>query len=1094
MRKIFFIYIIVILQITNVFSQIKNIGVLPYVKNYTVEEYKGSSQVWTAIQGKNGIIYFGNNDGILQFDGSNWQKISVTNQIVTSLNMDTSGVIYVGGKSELGYLSPNVAGVLKYNTLMKKIPNSLKKDGNIWDIFITKNDGIIFHSYYAIYIYKNDTFNVLNTEKDELFARVFYVNNKIYVHCKTKGVAVLNEGKLELLKNSEIFALEMIRGILERNNKLIFVTWSKGIFEYDGTNFLKLETPIDKFITTNVNQIIQIKNNYIAFGLLKGLLITDLNFNPIQYFNSDCGLQSDAIKNLFLDKQDNIWLCLENGISVIPLFSPFTKFGETYGLGDCCTLSARKFENTFYIATSKGVFYKNWEILEDKINGFEQFKPIKNKEGNIKTFYIDTVQNKIITTSELGLFAIENNEANYMVNNRTIRTFFNPKSDKNKLIGGSEVLLLFEKVKNNWIFKQNIVNFNEYSRYLQEDDYGNVWMSNSIKGIFKIKFNATYDSVVSYVLYDSINGLHGLPSHQKNYVYNSSLGILFATCEGIYRYNYKVDNFEPFTELNKVLGEKTPVVMLYEDLKKNIWYKNEIVDKTGTTNWELGELMKTDSGFVLNKTPFYKYRNQIFSFDCIDSNTYAIGAEHGFIYYDVTIVKDYNIDYSALIRKVELIKNDSIIFGGVFTNQKSEILDKQDNKQIIEINFENNNLRFSFSADFYEEPENTKFMYMLEGNDTKWSDWKTEIFKEFTNLQPGNYVFKVKAINIYKIESKIAEFKFTIKPPWYRTTLAYIIYSILIILIIYLIIKIYTRRLVLEKINLEKLVSERTIEILEKNVELLQQKEEILAQRDLLVEHHAVIQEKNKNITASISYAKRIQEAMLPLESKIKEQLNDYFILFKPRDIVSGDFYWFAEKDEKIIFTAVDCTGHGVPGAFMSMIGSQILTTIIRNGITDAAEILNLINKYIQLALKQDKTENKDGMDMALCVIDKEKQIVDFAGAKNPLLHIYNGELFHYKGDKQAIGGYQITVNSSFTKQTINYKSPSYFYAFSDGFPDQFGGEKARKFMIKNLKDLILEIHLNSLEEQKNILNTTIENWMKGHEQTDDILVIGFKL
>jgi len=332
------------------------------------------------------------------------------------------------------------------------------------------------------------------------------------------------------------------------------------------------------------------------------------------------------------------------------------------------------------------------------------------------------------------------------------------------------------------------------------------------------------------------------------------------------------------------------------------------------------------------------------------------------------------------------------------------------------------------------------------------------------------------------------------------------------------------RRLRKQKEHLEQLVKERTIEITIKNTELEQQKEEIMAQRDeiearnselytknaelaekniqieaqrdKLSETNKIIQDKNKNITASITYAKRIQEAMLPLREKIDQALNENFILFKPRDIVSGDFYWFATKNDKIIYTAVDCTGHGVPGAFMSMIGSEILTTIVSQGITTPAEILDLKNKYVRTALKQEQTENQDGMDMSLCTIDKRTKIVEWAGAKNPLIYIKNNELFHLKGDMQSIGGHQMTkAEKKFTNYEVSYAdAPTYFYTFTDGYQDQFGGDKSRKFMVKRLKEILLEVHQKPMEEQRRALDFHIEEWMKDVDQTDDILVIGFKL
>jgi serine phosphatase RsbU (regulator of sigma subunit) len=234
---------------------------------------------------------------------------------------------------------------------------------------------------------------------------------------------------------------------------------------------------------------------------------------------------------------------------------------------------------------------------------------------------------------------------------------------------------------------------------------------------------------------------------------------------------------------------------------------------------------------------------------------------------------------------------------------------------------------------------------------------------------------------------------------------------------------------------------------------------------------------------------------MLPLKEKIDNALPVNFILYRPKDIVSGDYYWFAETDKKIIITAADCTGHGVPGAFMSMIGSQILTEIVSDGITSADEILTNQNFRIRKALKQDTTENHDGMDMALCSIDKETHLVEYSGAKNPLIYIQNEEITTIKADKQGIGGDQIKEDFHYTKHEVQPDGNTWFYMFSDGYEDQFGGPEGKKFKIKNLRELIFKIHNEPPEKQREILNQTIEDWIgQDGEQTDDIILMGFKL
>ncbi|EAY31066.1 tetratricopeptide repeat protein [Microscilla marina] len=284
--------------------------------------------------------------------------------------------------------------------------------------------------------------------------------------------------------------------------------------------------------------------------------------------------------------------------------------------------------------------------------------------------------------------------------------------------------------------------------------------------------------------------------------------------------------------------------------------------------------------------------------------------------------------------------------------------------------------------------------------------------------------------------------------------------------------------------------SEKEAEIYRlKNVELKQLYDEI--------EH------KNQAITDSIEYARRIQNAMLPLHSDFLTYQEYAFIFYKPRDIVSGDFYWFTSIPhpdnaslELIFIAAVDCTGHGVPGAFMSMIGHNLLNNVVKQRKIYAPEnILTSLHLGVKKALKQDQNDNQDGMDLALVVIDELEECIHFAGANNPLVYVQNGELHRIKGNKQGIGGGKHRPTKKFDRHTVSFKdTPGMFYIFSDGYQDQFGGADNKKFMKPRFRQLLFDIHHLPLIEQRQQLVDTLEDWMGNEPQIDDILVMGLKL
>ena len=262
----------------------------------------------------------------------------------------------------------------------------------------------------------------------------------------------------------------------------------------------------------------------------------------------------------------------------------------------------------------------------------------------------------------------------------------------------------------------------------------------------------------------------------------------------------------------------------------------------------------------------------------------------------------------------------------------------------------------------------------------------------------------------------------------------------------------------------------------------------------VLSDKNKIIEDKNKEIIDSINYAKRIQQALLTSESELQKCFTDVFVLYKPKDIVSGDFYWYAESEQNKILAVADCTGHGVPGAFMSMMGYEMLQDILlKENITTTAEALKILDVRITETLNK-SAKSRDGMDMALCAFSKSKQSVQFSGANRPLLHFSNGILTEYKPNKNTIGGDVDGTDKKYHAQDIAVKQGDIFYFFTDGYADQFGGSGGKKFKYKQLKEILQTIYADPLEVQKQKLEAAFETWKGNLEQVDDICVIGVKI
>jgi len=318
-----------------------------------------------------------------------------------------------------------------------------------------------------------------------------------------------------------------------------------------------------------------------------------------------------------------------------------------------------------------------------------------------------------------------------------------------------------------------------------------------------------------------------------------------------------------------------------------------------------------------------------------------------------------------------------------------------------------------------------------------------------------------------------------------------ILVAVASVLIILLAIGLYRRYIFIKLTN---------VKINDQKDEIEAQRDEVEAQRDLLESHRDLVVFQKNEIVESINYAQRIQSAMLPPETYFSELLNESFILYKPRDIVSGDFYWIKQVNQYIVLVAADCTGHGVPGAFMSMLGMSYLNEIVlRREIIQANQILNELRKQIKSSLRQHglRDESKDGIDMALCVLDLKSMKMQYAGANNPLYLIQDvegkPELKEIKADRMPLGYYQ-GKDISFVNHDIQLEMGDTFYMFSDGFVDQKGGKEEKKFLSKNFKNLLLEIHDQAMHDQKDILETTLSDWMGDNSQVDDLLVVGVRV
>jgi serine phosphatase RsbU (regulator of sigma subunit)/ligand-binding sensor domain-containing protein len=1030
-----------------------------YINNYTPAMYGAGEQNWNIIQDSLGRLFVANTDAVMMYDGKYWKIIQAGDATVYSINKTNKGVLIVGGDGDFGNLNFNPDGDIKYNSLSSSLPVKEKEFGKIWAIH-TVDSNHFFCSNEKVFWYRNNTFIKSFKPSGEKFHTFFTVENTLLVREQGVGFVFFKDGQLKRMTNSEEFADAKVYAILHFKNNLYWICSRKGVFilKYNKkhpelSSFSKINAPFtDQWMFENDLYCgAKINDNLYALGSIKqGVLLVDNAFNPVSHINTNqSGLQEDAVKCIYIDYAGDMWLALNKGVSHVQINTPITHWNKINGIRGTIE-SVAKLNGTFYIASDKGV---------DKLsNTTNMFSPtiIADPSWDLMPYnsiLLAATSNsiyEITETTEKKIFDAEDG---------AFKLFSYPL-DKEKLFIAGENSLFLTKYQDHKITILKEYPYAKGIRSIVADTKGNVFFGGEMEAYM---FDPKLPDTLS--IFDKKDGID---STVESHFFNYKKGV-FVAGKGIFKFH---ENTTPHFIKDSIYNifkgnlQMTKAIQVGDD----IWMAMLNISENMTTVDGDGMciLKHTSSGFIKD----YKFFKQISYLKphcfLVDTDKVYIGTNDGLISYDFKqIHKDYA--FHTFISKM-MQKGDTNVVNENFYEGIKYV------EPIYTYKY-NNILVFPAASDFDSKGE-IEFAHYLEGLEEDYNGFSKLERINYNNLHEGHYTLHIKSRNVLGIEGKPISYSFIILPPWFRTYWAYITYLVVLVLSITIIVRYNTKRLKEQNVKLEKIITERT-----KEVE--HQKQEI--------------QEKNKEITDSINYAQRIQQAILAPITEIKKVYKDLFVFFQPKDIVSGDFYWFHKiSDTEILIACADCTGHGVPGGFMSMICSDKLNDAAQKTY-DPAEILFHVNNNVKKALRQaesaEEGANKDGMEIALVRIDFAAKKIWYAGA-NRLLWIL-------KKDAQDIEETKPTKASiaSFTKPNFKYDGHEFqlsagdlVYITSDGFPDQFGGPDGKKFMSKSMKKLILSIRNNSIPEQEKTIRDTINQWMDGYEQVDDLLVIAFRL
>jgi ligand-binding sensor domain-containing protein/DNA-binding CsgD family transcriptional regulator len=853
----YFSFTVFMLIMLSAHAQFRQIG-FPAVTNYSRSDYQAGTQNWAIQQDADGILYFANNKGLLEFDGTSWQTYYLPNRtIVRSFTLQYSNRIYVGGQNEIGFLELNELGKKVYTSLTSLVPQEALGFEDVWKI-LPGEHGVFFCSEKAIISLQDTTVKVIWPPGGR-FENFFDIDGEFYFQDKEKGLFHLQAFDLVHLDGSELLSNKRIVAIIPAGEKHIIITFSDGLFVMDNEEVRYWETAATSFLKENHAYCATLlSNQQIAIGTaLNGLLIIEANGRPVTHLNKRKGLQNNTILCLEEDRESNLWLGLDNGIDYVELNSPFSFLPAYLGVEGTAYASIVH-DGYLYLGTNQGLFYTLWDKTFSPLE-VGKFKPVENASGQI--WNLCQLGEDVIVCQHKGAAILDGGRAVPFSEIEGAWKFMELEGHPGFAIGGAYTgLYLYQQdatAVGGWRLVRKYDGFDESARIFEIDDDGNIWVAHAYKGLFKLTLSEDLSRINKLTSYGS---RQGLPVDLLIYVAKIRNELVFTTPKGAYKYDQRNDQFMPYQELNDAFGEHINIHRLLEDETGNVWF---------SVNNSFGVLNVKQQG-VFNELELM-YFNQIQD-ELVDGfehvytpgdNNVFIGTESGFVQYDAGSPKNMKAPFEVLIRKLTSITDaDSVIYEGSLENRNFRFPAQM------------NDFRFSYSAPFYEKREYVLYRFRLEGFEKYWSEWSSRTEKEYTNLSDGTYHFTVQAQNAYGQMSSIERFSFTIAAPWYKTIYAKAGFLILALIGIGGVFR-YVSRREARKTEAFKLEQARKME--DKEAEFKKEVEksegEIIRLRNEKLQ--ADIMHKNSQLASATMHLVQKSEIMMKLKSDLDALKND---------------------------------------------------------------------------------------------------------------------------------------------------------------------------------------------------------------------------
>ena len=809
---------------------------LPPIVKYNSSTYNAGNQNWMISQDKNHYVYFANNEGLLEFNGSNWTLYKSPNEtIIRSVNV-IGNKIFTGCYMEFGFWNRQNNGRLTYTSLSKKIKSKILDDEQFWNI-INYDQWVIFQSLSRIYIYdtKTSLFRIIIPKNNIL--KSFKTSNSIYYQTSNDGLYEIENGKSKLVTNNSVIKNNKIVNIFSIDEGLLIHTQFNGFFKLIDGNLTKFNTEADSEIAaSSIYSSQMLTDSSFAIGTISnGVFILTKDGKVNYHITQNKGLSNNTVLSLFEDIDKNLWIGLDNGINCVNLQSPVRSFSDDTGILGTVYTSALH-NDKLYIGTNQGLFYKDYS------NG-NQFKFISGTKGQVWSLFVH--DGTLFCGHDSGTFIIENEIAKQIFSQSGTWKFEPSPINKNIILQGNYYgLSVLEKINNQWQFRNKITSFDYSSRYFEITNSNEVYVSHEYKGVFRFQLDSKNIKASKSYTYTS-------PTKGKNaglVTFNNT--IYYAYKEGFFKLNKKTKQFEKDKSLSSVFdnGEYTSGKMVLDNSNK-LWLFSKNYINYFTLNKLSSDLKKNSipiPSSLTNSMLGYENCTQL------SNSNYLIGTTDGY----------YTININDLS-----FKNYSVSISDISINKLNEKLTSFSITEEGNFKYDENNVTFSYTVPEYNKYINAEYQYLLEGFQDEWSEWSAKPTVNFKNLPSGDYIFKVRARIASSTPENVAVYSFTIKKPWYATNFALVLYMVLLAYIFLYINKLYKNYYQKQR---EKLIEENNllleIKELENEQQLMKIRNEQLSQD---------VDAKNKELAVSTMSLIKKDELLSVIKEDLKKSSDE---------------------------------------------------------------------------------------------------------------------------------------------------------------------------------------------------------------------------